>query len=76
MKKIILPLLLLPCFLGTQAQTNRNALRKLQMAEFAISRLYVDTVNEDRLVEHAIIGMLEQLNLCKVVLKALVSSFR
>ncbi len=37
-------------------------LRKLQMAEFAINRLYVDTVNENQLVEHAIIGMLEHLD--------------
>ena len=32
------------------------------MAEFAINRLYVDTVNENQLVEHAIIGMLEHLD--------------
>ena len=61
MKKIFLPLLL-ACALTTQAQTGRDALRKLQMAEFAISRLYVDTVNETRLVEDAITGMLEHLD--------------
>ena len=62
MKKIFLPLLLAACTLGTQAQTGKDALRKLQMAEFAISRLYVDTVDEDRLVESAIIEMLAQLD--------------
>ena len=55
--------LLLACTWTAQAQKlNESPLRKLQMAEFAISRLYVDTVNEDRLVEHAIRGMLEQLD--------------
>ena len=45
------------------AQKNdQSALRKLQMAEFAISRLYVDTVDEDKLVEEAIVRMLEQLD--------------
>lgn len=38
------------------------ALRKLQMAQFAISKLYVDTVNEDKLVEEAIIKMLDGLD--------------
>lgn len=35
---------------------------KLQMAEAAIAQLYVDTVNEDKLVEDAIRGMLEKLD--------------
>ena len=35
---------------------------KLQMAEMAITNLYVDTVNEDKLVEDAIRGMLEKLD--------------
>lgn len=38
------------------------AARKLQMAEFAITNLYVDNVNEDKLVEAGIIKMLEQLD--------------
>lgn len=61
MKKIML---LIACMtaLTTHAQRNNTPMRKLQLAEFAISRLYVDTVNEDRLVENAIIGMLEQLD--------------
>ena len=62
MKKIItLSLLLIAFVLQTMAQGNMP-LRKLQMAEFAISRLYVDTVNEDKLVESAIIEMLAQLD--------------
>lgn len=43
------------------AQSNQ-ATRKLQMAEFAISRLYVDEVNEEELVEKAITSMLEELD--------------
>lgn len=41
---------------------NNNALRKLQLAEFAIAQLYVDSVDEDKLVEKAIIEMLAQLD--------------
>ena len=36
--------------------------RKLQLAEFAISNLYVDKVDEDKLVETAIVSMLEELD--------------
>ena len=62
MKQIAFLLLCL-CATGVGAQgVNNIQLRKLQMAEFAISRLYVDTVNESRLVEHAITGMLEHLD--------------
>ena len=47
------------CAIAAQAQRlNSAAMRKLQLAEFAIARLYVDTVNENRLVEDAIVGML------------------
>lgn len=35
---------------------------KLQYAEQAISKLYVDSVNEDKLVEDAIVGMLKSLD--------------
>ena len=35
-----------------------NRLRKLQVAEFAINRLYVDSLDEDKLVDDAIVGML------------------
>lgn len=43
-------------------QQKMSPARKLQIAEFAISHLYVDTVDENRLVETAIIKMLEQLD--------------
>lgn len=36
--------------------------RKLQLAEFAIANLYVDEVDEGKLVEDAIIGMLKELD--------------
>ena len=38
-------------------QRTNQALRKLQMAEFAIAQLYVDSVDEDKLVEKAIVKM-------------------
>lgn len=62
MKKIIL---LFICLLSLciQAQNyNSSAARKLQMAEFAIANLYVDEVDENKLVEEAIIKMLAQLD--------------
>ena len=62
MKKYIL---LTACFLLTGslfAQRGNEPLRKLQMAEFAISQLYVDTVNEHKLVEDAIVAMLGKLD--------------
>ena len=39
-----------------------NAQMKLRMAESAIKQLYVDTVDEEKLVEDAIRGMLEELD--------------
>ena len=64
MKKINLLLLFALLYTAQAAgqKLNDSPLRKLQMAEFAISRLYVDTVNENRLVENAIVGMLEHLD--------------
>ncbi|MDR3118428.1 MAG: S41 family peptidase [Mediterranea sp.] len=52
--------LLVCCIAPALAQT--PALRKLQMAEFAITNLYVDKVDENKLVEEAIIKMLAQLD--------------
>ena len=40
----------------------KSPLRKLQFAEMAISKLYVDSVNEYNLVENGIRGMLEKLD--------------
>ena len=39
-----------------------DAQNKLRMAEQAIKQLYVDTVDEDKLVEDAIRGMLDNLD--------------
>ena len=41
---------------------NDSPIRKLQMAEMAVTNLYVDTVDEQKLVEDAIRGMLEKLD--------------
>ena len=63
MKRIIYLLIGLCSVLGLRAQNfGSPAMRKLQLAEFAISNLYVDTVNENKLVESAIIEMLAQLD--------------
>ena len=59
---------LIACFfsiVAVQAQENKflnSPARKLQLAEFAIANLYVDEVNEGKLVEEAIVKMLEQLD--------------
>ncbi len=44
------------------AQPKQQAARKLQIAEYIINELYVDDVNEDKLVEDAINGMLQKLD--------------
>ncbi len=41
---------------------NNSPIRKLQIAEMAITNLYVDTVDESKLVEDAIRGMLKELD--------------
>ena len=57
-------ILCLLCMEGAFAQTNKlnSPSRKLQLAEFAIANLYVDKVDEGKLVETAIIKMLEDLD--------------
>ena len=64
MKKIALSLaLLVGCSAFMLAQFNRNStMQKLLNAQYAISNFYVDTVNNDKLVEEAIKGMLESLD--------------
>lgn len=63
MKRIIYILSILCIGTAMQAQNfGSPAMRKLQMAEFAISNLYVDQVDEDKLVEEAIVKMLAQLD--------------
>ena len=56
---------LLPLISNAQFRINLGGgspLRKLQIAEMAINNLYVDTVNEEKLVEDAIRGMLKELD--------------
>ena len=59
-------LLGLTCCLALHAQHFRHdddaALRKLQLAEMAIYNLYVDSVNQNKLVEDGIRGMIEKLD--------------
>ena len=49
-------------FVEAQNKLLNSPARKLQLAEFAIANLYVDDVDEDKLVEDAIIKMLEELD--------------
>lgn len=49
-------------FVSAQNKILNSPARKLQLAEFAIANLYVDDVDEDKLVEDAIINMLEELD--------------
>ena len=59
MKKLTIILSVCLWAVAIQAQNfGSEAMRKLQMAEFAISNFYVDKVDEDKLVEEAIIKML------------------
>ncbi len=62
MKKILALFIISICAAGIHAQKSNDAMRKLQLAEFAITNLYVDSVDEDKLVEEAIIKMLAQLD--------------
>ena len=57
--------LMLAVAMQTSAQLtmpNEDAMRKLQMAQVAISSIYVDEVDDNKLVEDAIRGMLEKLD--------------
>ena len=55
--------LLFPMTANAQRATfNADALRKLQMAEMAVTNLYVDSVDEQKLVEDGIRGMIEKLD--------------
>ena len=68
MKRInTLIILLFLCIFAMKGQSNpqkvaNTPMRKLQLAEFAIANLYVDKVDEEKLVEDAIRGMLEKLD--------------
>ncbi len=50
------------CAQAQKFNINNEALHKLQVAETAITNLYVDSVNEGKLVEDAIRGMLKDLD--------------
>lgn len=62
MKKLIFPLIFLLASYVQAQNFGSAAARKLQLAEFAITNLYVDDVDENKLVEEAIIKMLAQLD--------------
>ena len=64
MKRIIFLLLAGSLFAASVSAQRGNNLeaRKLQLALYAISNLYVDPTNETQLVEDAIVGMLEKLD--------------
>ena len=63
MRKIVLCVLIACCAcFGSQAQKASVDARKLQLALFAITNLYVDTTSETKLVEDAIVEMLEKLD--------------
>jgi len=62
---LLLLLTVLPAVAGAQLRINfgkDSPSRKLTVAEMAISNLYVDSVDENKLVEDAIRGMLEKLD--------------
>lgn len=67
MKRILLLLFLLPCISIARAQRttediNVEQIRKVQIAQMAITSFYVDSVDQTRLAEDAIRGMLEKLD--------------
>ena len=53
---------MMACVVAGQAQRIPQNLNKLLNAEFAINSLYVDSVDENKLVEYAIVGMLQKLD--------------
>ena len=64
-KRILMLLGVLALWTGASWAQNKlldSPARKLQLAEFAISNLYVDKVDEGEIVETAIISMLEKLD--------------
>lgn len=61
-RSIYLPLLLALIAGASFTRAQIDPRHKLQMAQNAISQLYVDTVNDEKLVEAAIKGMLQELD--------------
>ena len=72
MKSILLfSLCLIPMMAGSQTLTiDPNMARKVQAAEFFISHFYVDSLNEDKVVDDAINGMLKSLDPHSTYIKA------
>lgn len=63
MRQIVFSLLLVVSVFATAtAQKNNQDARKLQLALYAINNLYVDSTDEGKLVEDAIVGMLDKLD--------------
>ena len=63
MKRIVLSLLIvLGVFTGATAQKANMDARSSNWLYFAISNLYVDSTSETKLVEDAIVGMLDKLD--------------
>jgi len=63
MKRIFSVLLILLSVISASAQEyDKTLMRKLQISEIAIHNLYVNKVDENKLVENAIQGMLSQLD--------------
>ncbi|WP_455628622.1 S41 family peptidase [Parabacteroides chinchillae] len=62
MKQLIVLLLAVVTFTSVKAQPVNQDARKLSMALYAISNLYVDPVNDSKLVEDAIKGILDKLD--------------
>lgn len=62
MRKITLLAAVMVALITLQAQRIPQNLNKLLHAEYAINSLYVDSVDEDKLVEYAIVGMLQKLD--------------
>lgn len=59
---IFINLFLAACAFVILGAVNMSPTRKLQLAESIVANFYVDTVNENQLVETAIVSMLEQLD--------------
>lgn len=62
MRKLITIFLTAVSALGAAAQFQFDAAHKLQATEQIIERLYVDTVNVDKIIEQGIIAMLKELD--------------
>ena len=62
---LVMAMIMMATSMQSQIRINlgeNSPLRKLQIAEMATANLYVDSVNEEKLVEDAIRGMLEKLD--------------